>query len=83
MQTKLVILALDYHYLPWKAEPSYWTTTLGAVSESLLVQTLEWHKLRKGMITGCTISVILLALTMNMLAKSVEVEYRGPKCSHW
>ncbi|KAK0134481.1 hypothetical protein N1851_029910 [Merluccius polli] len=39
--------------------------------------TSEWIKLEKGIITGCTISVIVLALTMNMLAKSAE-ECRRP-----
>ncbi|XP_038154112.1 uncharacterized protein LOC119791846 [Cyprinodon tularosa] len=40
--------------------------------------TSDWHKLEKGIITGCTISVILFALAMNMLAKSTEVQCRGP-----
>ncbi len=35
------------------------------------------HRLEKGIITGCTISVILFALAMNMLIKSAEVECRG------
>lgn len=42
--------------------------------------TSEWHKIEKGIITGCTISAILFALVMNMLVKSanVEVHGRGP-----
>ena len=35
--------------------------------------TSEWHKLEKGINTGCTVSVILL----NMLVKSFEVQCRG------
>ncbi|KAI4871604.1 hypothetical protein NFI96_026152, partial [Prochilodus magdalenae] len=35
-------------------------------------------RLEKGIITGCTISVILFALAMNMQVKSAEVECRGP-----
>ena len=38
----------------------------------------EWHKLEVGIITGCTISVILFAKAMNLLSKSVEAECRGP-----
>ena len=38
----------------------------------------DWHRLEKGIITGCTISVSLFALAMNMLVKSAEVECRGP-----
>ena len=34
--------------------------------------TSEWHRLEKGIITGCTISVILFALAMNMLVKSAS-----------
>ncbi|XP_041867113.1 uncharacterized protein LOC121656126 [Melanotaenia boesemani] len=41
--------------------------------------TSEWHRLEVGIITGCTISVILFALAMNMLVKSVKPECRGPK----
>ncbi|GAA6088617.1 uncharacterized protein LOC109140547 [Tachysurus ichikawai] len=41
--------------------------------------TSEWHRLEVGIITGCTISVILFALAMNMLVKSAEPECRGPK----
>ena len=38
----------------------------------------EWHKLEVGIITGCTISVILFATAMNLLCKSAEAECRGP-----
>ncbi len=41
-------------------------------------ETSDWHCIRKGIITGCTISVILFALAMNMVVKSAEVECRGP-----
>ena len=38
----------------------------------------EWQKLENGIITGCTISVILFALSMTWLVKSVEKETKGP-----
>ncbi|KAK0146517.1 hypothetical protein N1851_014151 [Merluccius polli] len=41
-------------------------------------ETSDWHRIGKGIITGCTISVILFALAMNMVVKSAEVECRGP-----
>ena len=41
--------------------------------------TSEWHKLEVGIITGCTISVTLFALAMNMIVKSAEPECRGPR----
>ncbi|XP_075315189.1 uncharacterized protein LOC142375145 [Odontesthes bonariensis] len=40
--------------------------------------TSAFHRLEKGIITGCTISVVLFSLAMNMLVKSAEVECRGP-----
>ena len=41
--------------------------------------TSDWHQLQKGIITGCTISVILFALAMNLLVKTAETECRGPQ----
>ena len=40
--------------------------------------TSNWHRLERGIITGCTISVTLFALAMNILVKSAEKECRGP-----
>ena len=41
--------------------------------------TMEWQRVEKGIITGCTLSVILFALTMTMLVMSVRDETKGPK----
>ncbi|KAJ8011884.1 hypothetical protein DPEC_G00062920 [Dallia pectoralis] len=41
--------------------------------------TSGWHKIEIGIITGCTISVILFSLAMNMLTKSAGPGCRGPK----
>ena len=38
----------------------------------------EWLRLEKGIVTGCTISVILFALGMTWMVKSVERETKGP-----
>ena len=43
--------------------------------------TTEWQKVEKGIITGCTMSVILFALTMTMLVMSCKDETKGPKTS--
>ncbi|KAK1806565.1 hypothetical protein P4O66_005073, partial [Electrophorus voltai] len=48
---------------------------LRVTSESI---ASDWHHFGKGIITGCTVSVILFALAMNMVVKSAEVECRGP-----
>ena len=41
--------------------------------------TTEWQKVEKGIITGCTLSVILFALAMTMLVMSAKEETKGPK----
>ena len=43
--------------------------------------TTEWQRVEKGIITGCTLSVILFALSMTMLVMSVQDETKGPKTS--
>lgn len=42
------------------------------------VMTCAMHHLKKGMNTGCTISVSLFSLAINMFFKSAEIECRGP-----
>ena len=39
----------------------------------------EWQQLEKGIVTGCTLSVILFSLTMTMLVLTVREETKGPK----
>jgi hypothetical protein len=76
---KLVETALDRHHVPGKIRDlilDYYKSFKLRVTSGTV--TSEWHRLEKGIITGCTISVILFALAMNMLVKSAEVECRGP-----
>ena len=40
--------------------------------------TTNWQRLEVGIVTGCTISVILFSGAMNLLMKSVEKYTRGP-----
>uniref|UniRef100_A0A8W8L8P9 Reverse transcriptase domain-containing protein n=1 Tax=Magallana gigas TaxID=29159 RepID=A0A8W8L8P9_MAGGI len=40
--------------------------------------TTSWQRLEVGIVTGCTISVILFAAAMNLLVKSAEKMSRGP-----
>ncbi|XP_062272394.1 LOW QUALITY PROTEIN: uncharacterized protein LOC133978067 [Scomber scombrus] len=76
---KLVELALDHHHVPSKIKDLildyYNNFRLRVTSGS---ETSDWHRLGKGIITGCTISVVLFALAMNMVVKSAEVECKGP-----
>ena len=56
---------------PVRSRTWSWITTI-------ISETSDWHRIGKGIITGCTISVILFAPAMNMVVKSAEVECRGP-----
>ncbi|XP_053183947.1 LOW QUALITY PROTEIN: uncharacterized protein LOC128367182 [Scomber japonicus] len=76
---KLVETTLDHHQIPCMIKDLildyYGDFMLRVTSGSI---TSNWHRLEKGIITGCTISVILFALAMNMLVKAAETECRGP-----
>lgn len=72
---KLVETSLDRHHVPMKILDYYSCFSLRVTSGT---STSAWHLLEKGIITGCTMSVILFALAMNMLVKAEEVECRGP-----
>ncbi|XP_073720025.1 uncharacterized protein [Misgurnus anguillicaudatus] len=80
MPHKLVQEALEKHHVPVIVRnliQDYYRDFKLRVSSGST--TSEWHRLEVGIITGCTISVILFALAMNMLVKSAEPECRGPK----
>ncbi|XP_073731592.1 uncharacterized protein [Misgurnus anguillicaudatus] len=76
---RLVETSLDRHYVPDKIKNlilDYYNSFSLRVTSG--AEKSAFHRLEKGIITGCTISVILFALAMNMLVKSAEVECRGP-----
>ncbi|XP_062872774.1 uncharacterized protein LOC134334411 [Trichomycterus rosablanca] len=76
---KLVETALTRHHVPVAITnlilDYYNNFQLRVTSGS---STSAWQRLEKGIITGCTISVPLFSLAMNMIVKSAEVECRGP-----
>ncbi|XP_052260998.1 uncharacterized protein LOC127865149 [Dreissena polymorpha] len=39
----------------------------------------DWQRLEVGIVTGCTISVVLFTPAMNLIVKSAEKPFRGPK----
>jgi hypothetical protein len=41
--------------------------------------TTSWIQLQKGIVTGCTVSVILFIAAMNLIIKAGDRETRGPK----
>lgn len=75
---KLLEVALEKHHVPQKVKDfflDYCSKFILRVSSDQL--TSEWHQLEVGIITGCTKSVTLFALAMNMLSKGAETECRG------
>ncbi|XP_029359637.1 uncharacterized protein LOC115044643 [Echeneis naucrates] len=76
---KLVEVALEKHHVPQKVKHlilDYYSEFSLRVSSGEM--TSDWHQLEVGIITGCTISVTLFALEMNMLVKAAEPQCRGP-----
>uniref|UniRef100_A0A3B1JAJ2 Reverse transcriptase domain-containing protein n=1 Tax=Astyanax mexicanus TaxID=7994 RepID=A0A3B1JAJ2_ASTMX len=77
---KLVQTTLERHHVPGQVAElimNYYDQFSMRVSTGSI--TSEWHRVEVGIITGCTISVILFVLAMNMLVKSAETQCRGPK----
>lgn len=76
---KLVETSLDRYHVPGKIKDlilDYYSCFSLRVTSGTKIST--FHRLEKGIITRCTISVILFTLAINMLVKSAEVECRGP-----
>ncbi|KAJ3605395.1 hypothetical protein NHX12_027442, partial [Muraenolepis orangiensis] len=77
---KLVQFTLTKHHVPSRCRDliaDYYSNFRMRVSSGAIKSS--WHKVEIGIITGCTISVTLFSLAMNMLTKSAEPECRGPR----
>jgi len=44
---------------------------------------LSWQRLEKGIVTGCTISVALFVMGMNLIINAAKRETRGPMTASW
>lgn len=72
---KLIEMALEKYHVPQKVRAfivDYYSKFSLRVSSGGI--TSDWHQLEVGIITGCTISVTLFTLVMNMLVKSAQPE---------
>ena len=72
---KMLDEALKRHLVPGKISKlilDYYDNFQIRISSRII--TSDWHRLERGIITGCT----LFTLSMNMIAKSAEIECRGP-----
>ena len=77
---QLIEVALRHYHIPdhiHKLIKSY----LGNIQLRFTTDnyTTSWLRLEKGIITGCTISVILFVMGMNLIIKAAERESRGPQ----
>jgi len=79
MPHKLVQLTLERYHVPEKIRKML-QRYYDLFKMRLIVQdyTTAWQRLEVGIVTGCTISVILFSATMNLMVKSVEKMSRGP-----
>lgn len=67
---KLVETSLIRHHVPDKIILNYYNCFSVRVTSGSV--TSAFHRMEKGIITGCTISVILFTLARNMLVQSAE-----------
>ena len=76
---KLIELVLQTYHIPTKIQALV-KHYFNNFKMRFTVQdyTTSWQQLEVGIVTGCTISVILFASAMNLLVKSVEKASRGP-----
>ena len=80
MPHSLILTALERTHVPERMRQlvkSYYSDI--KVCFTTKDYTTDWQQVEKGIITGCTISVILFAITMTMLVMSVKGETKGPK----
>ena len=77
---KLVQKTLEVYHIPTRIRSliqSYYDNF--KVRFTTRTFTTDWQKLEVGIVTGCTISVVLFSAAMNLIVKSVEKESRGPR----
>ena len=80
MPHSLILTALERTHVPERMRQlikSYYSDI--QIRFTTKEYTTDWLKVEKGIITGCTISVILFAIAMTMLVMSVKGETKGPK----
>ena len=79
MPHKLVQLTLQRYHVPEKIRQLL-ESYFDRLELRFTVQnfTTAWQRLEVGIVTGCTVSVILFSAAMNLMVKSVEKMSRGP-----
>ena len=79
---KVIMRALDEAHIPKEViqmvESYYSEARIRFATRNF---TTDWQKVEKGIITGCTLSVVLFSLAMTWIVMSVKHETKGPKLS--
>jgi hypothetical protein len=76
---QLIFKALNHYFVPEHIQnmiKSYYSDV--CLRFTTPECTTRWQPLQKGIVTGCTISVILFVMGMNLIIKTAEKESRGP-----
>ncbi|XP_060083178.1 uncharacterized protein LOC132562453 [Ylistrum balloti] len=79
---QLIFKALEHYHIPdhiQKIVKSYFSNI--RLRFTVREITTSWQALEKDIVTGCTISVILFVMGMNLIIKAADRETRGPKTS--
>ena len=80
MPHQLVLRALEEAHVPKEVQAWIKEYYRGVFIRFTTKQfTTTWQKLEKGIVTGCTLSVILFALSMTWLLRTTKEETKGPR----
>ena len=79
---QLIQKALEYYQVP-SGVVNFIMTHMDSLHMRFTVGnfTTMWQRLERGIMTGCTISVILFITAMNLPLEAAKLECRGPKTS--
>jgi hypothetical protein len=77
---QLIYKALQHYHVPNHVQKIL-TSYLDGIKLRFSVgdQLTDWQQLEKGIVTGCTVSVVLFVMGMNLLINAASRETRGPK----
>lgn len=79
---KLIESALQYYHIPKHIQGMINAYFSGMKLRFMVGEKMtSWQRLEKGIVTGCTISVVLFVMGMNLIINPANKETRGPKTS--
>lgn len=79
---KLIESALQYYHIPEHIQGMINAYFSGMKLRFMVGEKMTaWQRLEKGIVTGCTISVVLFVMGMNLIINPANKETRGPKTS--